>query len=94
MLAYDVVLCNKTEQEDEKRLEICRKVLEKKYLNISRKKTEYLFAGGEDARENSTKLQNVKIPKVTSFKYLGSTQEKGGGSDIDVGTRLKAEWYA
>ena len=40
------------------------------------------------------KLQNVEIFKVTSFKYLGSTLQKDDGLDVDVGTRLKAGWYA
>ena len=59
------VPCNKTRQGAEERQKVWRKVLEKRGMGISRKKTEYLCAGGGDAQEKSIKLENDEIPKVT-----------------------------
>jgi len=66
------------------------KGLEERVLKISRKKTEYFCAIGENGQGKSIKLQDAEIPKVTSYEYLGSmlVQEEGG-SDVEV-ERIKA----
>ena len=55
MLFADDVLCNKTIQEVEERLEVWKRVFKKRDMEISRKKTEYFFAGVGNAQQKSIK---------------------------------------
>ena len=60
-------------------------------MRISRKKTEYLCVGGreEDNNEGELKMQGEKVPRVTEFRYLGSTVQVDG---IEVMKRIAAGW--
>ena len=38
------------------------------------------------------KMQGVKVPRVTEFRYLGSTVQADGGNEIEVTKRIAAGW--
>ena len=60
-------------------------------MRISRKKTEYLCVGGRDD-ENELKMQGERVPRVTEFRYLGSTVQADDDSEIEVANRKTAGW--
>ena len=93
MFADDVVICAERQEEVEERLERWRRALEDRGMRISRKKTEYLCVGGrEDEEEGELKMQGEKVPRVTEFRYLGSTVQADGDSEIEVAKRIAAGW--
>ena len=60
---------------------------------INRKKTEYLCVGGREGDdEGELKMQGEKVPRVTEFRYLGSTVQVDGDSEIEVAKRIAAGW--
>ncbi|XP_047486800.1 uncharacterized protein LOC125037643 [Penaeus chinensis] len=71
LFADDVVICTKTRQEVERRLETWRHALERRGLEVSRKKTEYLCTGGGEKEKGSIKIQGEVVNRVGDFKYLG-----------------------
>ena len=53
-------------------------------MRISRK-TEYLCVGGREDDEGELKMQGENVPRVTEFRYLGSTVQADGDSEIEEG---------
>ena len=45
--------------------------------------------GGEE--EDELKMQGVKVPRVTEFRYLGSTVQADGGNEIEVMKRKQQD---
>ena len=74
MFADDVVLCREDKEELEVSLERWRKVFEERGLRVSRKKTEYLQAGGVE--QGTVYIQGETVKKVDHFKYLGCGGER------------------
>ena len=64
MLFSDViVICEKTREEVERRLECWRYALEKRGMKVSRSKTKYLcINGGNDKK--TVKMEDKKVPRV------------------------------
>ena len=64
MLFSDViVICEKTREEVERRLECWRYALEKGGVKVSRSKTKYLcINGGNDKK--TVKMEDKKVPRV------------------------------
>ena len=92
MFADDVVLCSRTREEAEEKLEDWRRVLEDRGLKVSRKKTEYVCTGGGEKVPGTIKIQEEDVPRSKEFKYLGSTIQDDGGSDKEVERRIQAGW--
>ena len=93
MFADDVVICAERQEEVEENLERWRRALEDRGMHISRKKTEYFCVGGrEEDDEGELKMQGEKVPRVTEFRYLGSTVQADGDSEIEVAKRIAAGW--
>ena len=91
MFADNVVICAERQKEVEERLERWRRALEDREMRISRKKTEYLCVGGRDDDEGELKMQG-EVSRVTEFRYLGSTVQADGDSEIQVAKRIAAGW--
>ncbi|XP_067139351.1 uncharacterized protein [Centruroides vittatus] len=87
LFADDIVLCELFQTKAEKKLEDWRKVLEERGMKISRTKTAYMTLNGRD--ECNIKIQNVPLPLVPSFKYLGTFIEMGGGLKLEVQHRIQ-----
>ena len=86
MFTDDVVFCSESKAEVEERPKRWRSALEDRGMRISRTKTEYLCMGGGEEEDE------LKMPRVTEFRYLGSTMQADGGNEIEVTKRIAARW--
>ena len=60
-------------------------------MKVSRSKTEYqCINGGND--DETVKMKDTKVPRVTEFKYLGSTVQESGSCEREVKKRVQAGW--
>ena len=75
--ADDIVICEETKEEVERRLEYWRYALERRGMKVSRSKTEYLYINGGNDKE-TVKMDDTKVPRVKEFKYLESTVRESG----------------
>ena len=88
LFADDIVICEETKEEVERRLECWRYALERR-MKVSRSKTEYLcINGGND--DETVKIEDTKVPRVKEFKYLGSTVRESGSCEREVKKRVQA----
>ena len=70
LFAVDIVICEETKEEVERRLESWRYALERREMKVSRSKTKYLcINGGNDNK--TVKMKDTKVPRAKEFKYLG-----------------------
>ena len=91
LFADDIVICEETREEVERRLESWKYALERRGMKVSRLKTEYLcINGGND--DETVKMEDTKVPRVKEFKYLGSTVQESGGCEREVKERVQAGW--
>ena len=91
LFADDIVICEETRKEVERRLECWRYALEKRAMKVSRSKTKYLWVnGGND--EETVKMEDTKVPRVKEFKYMGSTVQESGSCEREVKRRVQAGW--
>ena len=91
LFADDIVICKKTREEVERRLESWKYELERRGMKVSSSKTKYLrINGGND--DETVKMEDTKVPKVQEFKYLGSTVQGSGGCEWEIKKRVQAEW--
>ena len=80
LFADDIVICEETREEVERRLESWRYALEKRGMKVSRSKTEYLCVNGGNDKE-TVKMEDTKVPRVKEFKHLGSTVQESCGCE-------------
>ena len=83
LFADDIVTCEETREEVERRLESWRYALERRGMKVSRSKTKYLCINGGNDKE-TVKMDDTKVPRVKEFKYLGSTVQESGGCEREV----------
>ena len=91
LFADDIVICEKTREEVEQRLECWRYALERRGIKVSRSKTEYLCMNGGNDKE-TVKMEDTKVLRVKEFKYLGSTVQESGSCEREIKKRVQAEW--
>ena len=94
LFADDLVLCDPDREMMELRLERWRECMEKNGLKVSRAKTEHLQTTGDTDPVKMKRYMDtemVNLPTVQSFKYLGSTIDRGGASK-DVDNRVTKAW--
>ena len=63
LFADDIVICEETREEVDRRLESWRYALERRGIEINRSKTKYLCINGENDDE-TVKMENTKVPRV------------------------------
>ena len=90
LFADDIVICKKTREEVEQRLECWRYSLERRGMKVSRSKTEYLCINGRNDGDKTVKMEDTKVPRVKEFKYLGSTVQESGSCEREVKKRVQA----
>ena len=91
LFADDIVICEETREEVERRLESWKYALERRGMKVSRSKTEYLcINGGND--DETVKMEDTKVPRVKEFKYLGSMVQESGDCEREVKKRVQAGW--
>ena len=93
LFADDVALNGETSKNVEERLEQWRYAMEVRGMKVSRQKTEYMCMGEEEPGR-TVKMQGVELTQVTEFKYLGSTVQSNGGSNVEVKKRIQSGWNA
>ena len=91
LFADDIVICEETREEVERRLKSWKYALERRGMKVSRSKTEYLCINGENNGE-IVKMEDTKVPRVKQFKYLESTVQESGGCEREIKKRVPAEW--
>ena len=94
LFADDLVLCHPDREMMELRLERWRECMEKNGLKVSRAKTEHLQTTGDTDRVRMKRYMEremINLPTVQSFKYIGSTIDRGGASK-DVDNRVTKAW--
>ena len=80
LFADDIVICEETREELERRLESWSYALERRGMKLSRSKTEYLCINGENDDE-IVKMEVKKVPRVKECKYWGSTVQESGSCE-------------
>ena len=91
LFADDIVICRKTREEVEQKLESWRYALERKRIKVSRSKTKYLpVNGGNDKK--IVKMEDKKVPRVKEYKYLGSAFQASGSCERQIKRRVQAGW--
>ena len=91
LFADNIVICEETREEMERRLESWKYALERRGMKVSRSKTEYLcINGGND--DERVKMEDTKVIRVKEFKYLGSTVQESGSCEREVKKRVQAGW--
>ena len=63
LFADDIVICEETREEGERRIEFWRYALKKRGMKVNGSKTEYLcINGGND--DETVKMEDAKVPRV------------------------------
>ena len=91
LFADDVVICEETRKEVERRIESWRYASERRGIKVSWSKTKYLCINGGNDKE-IVKMEDKKVPKVKEFKYLGSTVQESGSCEREVKRRVQTGW--
>ena len=95
LFADDLVLCDPDREMMELRLERWRECMEKNELKVSRAKTKHLQTTGDNDPVRMKKYMEremINLPTVQSFKYLGSTIDRGGVASKDVDNTVTKAW--
>ena len=69
LFADDIVICEKTREEVERKLECWKYALQRRGKKVSRSKTKHLCVNGGNEKERIN-IENKKMPKIKEFKYL------------------------
>ena len=77
LFADDIVICEETREEVERRLVSWRDALERREMKVSRSKIEYLCLNGGNDKE-TVKMEDTKVPRAKELKYLKSTVQESG----------------
>ncbi|XP_063590671.1 uncharacterized protein LOC134767573 [Penaeus indicus] len=72
--------------------ELWRHALERRGMRVSWKKTEYLCTGGGQTEEGTIKFEDVQVNRVKDFKYLGSTVQEDGGTELVIARMIQSGW--
>ena len=91
LFADNIVICEETREEVERRLQYWRYALKRRGMKVSRSKTKYLCLKGGNGEE-TVKMKDTKLPRVKEFKYLGSTVQESGSCEREVKRRVQAGW--
>ena len=90
LFADNIVICEETRGEVDRRLECWRLALERRGMKVSRSKTEYLWVNKENDKE--TVKNEVKMLRVIKFKYLRSMVQERGSCERKIKKRVQAGW--
>ena len=88
LFADDIVICEGRSGAETRILEVC---IERREMKVSRSKTEYLCINGGNDKE-TVKMEDIKVPRVKEFKYLGLTVQESDSCDREVKRKVQAGW--
>ena len=63
LFADNIVICEETREEVDRRLKCWRYALERRGMKVSRSKTKYLCVNGGNDKE-TVKMEDTKVPKI------------------------------
>ena len=63
LFADDIVICEETREEVKQRLKCWRYALERRGMNVSKLKTEYLYINGGNDKD-TVKMEDTKVPRI------------------------------
>ena len=93
MFADDIVICSESKEQVEEKLERWEYALERRGMEVNRRKTEYMCV---NERQNTgcgtVNMQGGEVTKVDDFKYLDSTVQSNGECGREVKKRVQAGW--
>ena len=89
MFADDIVICSESKEHVEEKLESWRYALERRVMNVNRRKTEYMCVNERQVK-GTVEMQRGEVAKVKDFKYLGSTAR----SNEECGREVKKRVWA
>ena len=89
LFADDIVICDETTEEVERRLQFWRYVLERRGMKVSKSKTKYLCVN-ERNDDETVKSEDTKVPRVKQFKYLESRVQESGSCEREIKKRVQA----
>ena len=93
LFADDIVICSDSKERVEEKLESWRYALERRGMNVNRRKTEYMTLCVNERQVNGTvKMQGEEVAKVEDFKYQGATVQSNGECGREVKKRVQAGW--
>lgn len=87
--ADDLAIFARNERDLQHNLDIWKKILERKNLNINVDKTKVMVISKENASV-SVHIDNKKVEQVTNYKYLGTIIEQSGSNEVEVNNRIGA----
>ena len=70
LFADNIVICDKTSEEVERRLEFWMNALKRRGMKVSRSKTECLCINGEND-DKTVKMEDTKVPRVKRIYVFG-----------------------
>ena len=91
LFADDIVICEETREEVERKIKCWRSALKRKGIKVSRSRTKYLCVN-EGNDEETVKMDDTKVQRVKKFKYLGSTVQENGSCEREVKKRVQEGW--
>ena len=91
MFADDIMICSKSKEHVEEKLESWRYAFERRGMKVNRRRTEYMCVN-ERQDNGRVKMQGEEVVKVDDFKYLGSTVQSNGECGREVKKRVQAGW--
>ncbi|KAK3519927.1 hypothetical protein QTP70_007771, partial [Hemibagrus guttatus] len=91
MFADEIVICSESREQVEENLERWRFALERRGMEVSRSKTEYMCVNEREG-SGTVRLQGEEVKKVQEFKYLGSTVQSNVECGKEVKKRVQPGW--
>ena len=90
LYADDVVICDKSKDSLEKKVEAWKELFDRAGFRLNVEKSEYLEVGEQTTQ--TVAIDGKDLPKTQSFKYLGSHICSDGSIDAAVNTRISNAW--
>ena len=91
LFADEIVICEETREEVERKLECWRYALERRGMKASRSNAECLSVNGGNEDE-TVKMEDTKVSRVKEFKYLGLTLQESDTCKREIKRRVQEEW--
>ncbi|XP_013775275.1 uncharacterized protein LOC106460140 [Limulus polyphemus] len=93
VIADDLVLTAKIEQELQTQVKVWQKSLERRGLKMNARKTVVMMSeGGEKKKVKITDVNGKSLKQVKYLRYLGSTIQSEGESEKVMRDRIKVGW--
>ena len=91
MFANDIMICSESKEQVEEKLESWGYALERRGMEVNRRKTEYMSVNERQGNDSCTvKMQGEEVAKIEDFNYLGSVDKL---MEIAEESKDRMEWW-